>query len=179
MSLMKSFVKFVSDTKPVTRVDDLEEGRAGAEGVIHIGEDGPLISPVHGRHCVAFYYKAFHLVGARGGIPQPRKLRTEEVYHSFEIELEDGKIVAVPKKTDAFSADEHKELSGVGYDGFKAIEDLVSPGMRVRIFGTARQKDGRWVLTYTKLELVEDVPASTPATPAGKKKKKKSKRKAR
>lgn len=162
MSLVNSFVKFLSDAKPVSTIDEMEEGRAAAEGIIRLGEDGPLISPVRGNPCIAFYYKAFHLVGSRAGQMMPRKLQTHEVYHSFDLELQDGRIHAVPKKPGDFSSDDHKALSGVGYEGFKAIEDLVSPGMRVRIYGTAKKQDERWVLQYSKLEVVEGAGSATP-----------------
>lgn len=178
MSLVKSFVKFISDAKPVSKVSDIETGRAAAEGVIRIGKDGSITSPVKGRPCIAFYYKAFHVVGSRTGQMMPRKLRIHEVYHPFELELEDGRIVATPKKSDDFTATDHKELSGHGYQGFRAVEELVAPGTRVRIYGVAKQGDEMWNLTFNKLELVESAPSAENGAPK-KKKKKKSKSKAK
>lgn len=173
MNLVKSVVKFLSDTKPVSNADELEQGRAGAEGFVRIGEDGPLISPVRGQHCVAFYYKAFYLTGSRQGQMMPRNLRNEEVYHSFDVELDDGtKIHVSPKKTDKFDSDDHKELSGLGYQGFKATEDLVLPGMRVRVFGNAKKEDEKWSLSYNKLEVVDYTPPPTAQKKKHKKKKK-------
>ena len=173
MGLVKSFVKFVSDAKPVSKVAELESGRAAAEGFVRLGKDGGMVSPVKGRPCVAFYYKAFHLVGSRTGQMMPRKLRIHEVYHPFELELDDGSLRAVPKKSDDFTSDDHKALSGHGYQGFKAIEDLVSPGNRVRIYGVAREDEGSWELTFNKLEVV---PFTAPADSSGKKRKKKKKK---
>jgi hypothetical protein len=181
MSLVNAVVKFLSDAKPVSSIEELEEGRAAAEGVIRIGEEGPLISPVRGNHCVAFYYKAFHFVGSRTGQMMPRKLQTHEVYHSFDLEMTDGKIKAIPKKPGAFSSQDHKELSGVGYEGFRATEDLVSAGVRVRIYGTARKDEDGWALEYNKLEVVQPpaVGVSPVGKTAGKVPKKKAKSKAK
>ena len=106
----------------------------------------------------------------------PRALETHEVYHSFALELEGGKIKAIPKKSEQFDAAEHKKLSGTGYEGFKAIEDLVQAGTRVKIFGTAKQEGDGWVLHYTKLEVAEAGEAEAEAVP---KKKKKVKSKAK
>ena len=177
MSLVKSFVKFISDAKPVSKLSELELGRAAAEGIIRLGSEGSITSPVKGRPCVAFYYNAYHLLGSRGGQMMLSKLKTHEVYHSFELELEDGRIIARPKKSDKFSAADHKKLSGAGYQGFRATEDLVSPGTRVRIYGVVKQGEKMLELIFNKLELVESAPSATPTTPSQKKRKKKTKSK--
>ncbi len=172
MSVFKSVAKFLSDTKAVANVADLEVGRAGAEGIVRLGPDGPLVSPVRGQPCVAFFYTAIHVVGGR--MPQPRKLRVEEVYHSFDLEMEGGRIHVVPKKSDEFSSDDHKELSGVGYVGFRAVEDLVSAGSRVRLFGTLKREGDEWTLRYRKLEMIQGASAGTNGAPSTAKKNKKS-----
>ncbi len=179
MNLVKSFVKFVTDAKPVSKIADLEMGRAAVEGVVRLGDDGGIVSPVNGRPCVAFYYKAFYFTGSRTGQMMPRKLRTEEVYHSFILNLEDGRINATPKKTDGFSSDEHKHLSGIGYEGFTAKEDLVSAGQRVRLWGTAKETDDGILFTYGKMEVVGPPESSEEGKPKKKKKKGKAKPKAK
>lgn len=153
MSIVKSLVKFVTDAKPVSTLAELEEGRAAVEGVIELGEEGGIISPINGRPCVAFYYKAYHFTGSRTGQMMPRKLKTEEVYAPFVLRVDDGKLRAVPKKSSSFTAAQHKELTGVGYEGFVGLEELVLSGTKVRLWGVAKKTDEGVVLTYTKIEL--------------------------
>ncbi len=177
MSIVKSFVKFVTDPKPVSTLAELEEGRAAVEGVIELGEDGGMISPVNGRPCVAFYYKAFHFTGTRTGQMMPRKLRTEEVYAPFVLRLDDGKLQAVPKSSSEFSAADHKELTGRGYENFVAQEDLVSSGTKVRLWGKAKKTDEDVIFTYTKIEIIGLAANGSQSKSKRKKKKKKSKAK--
>ena len=179
MNLVKSLVKFVTDAKPVSKLEELEMGRAAVEGIVRLGKDGGIVSPVNGRPCVAFYYKSFYFTGSRTGQMMPRKLRTEEVYHSFVLELDDGKMSVEPKKTDAFSSDDHKELSGVGYEGFNAREELVSAGQRVRLWGVASETEDGIILKYNKMEVVGPPEAPSEGKPKKKKKKAKAKAKAK
>jgi hypothetical protein len=183
MGIVREFVKFLSDPRPVSSLAALEMGRAAAEGVVRIGPDGNMVSPVSGKPCLAMYYKAFYLTGSRTGAMMPRQLKVAEVYHSFTLELEDGSIQAVPKKTDTFSADDHKELSGSGYQGFRATEDILSPGMRVRIWGRAKDQGDGVVLRYEKLEILGagtesqgTTPGKTSSMPKKQKKKGKAKK---
>ena len=183
MGIVREFVKFLSDPRPVSSLTALEMGRAAAEGIVRVGPDGHMVSPVGGKPCLAMYYKAFYLTGSRTGAMMPRQLKVAEVYHSFSLELDDGSILAVPKKSDSFSADDHKELSGSGYQGFRATEDILSPGMRVRIWGKAKEQDGGVVLCYEKLEILDagveaqvKLPGKTSRVPKKQKKKGKVKK---
>jgi len=138
MTIIKKLVKFVTDAKPVRREEELEEGRAAAEGIVRLGEEGGVVSPVNGRPCVAFFYQAFYLAGSQATQFIQRQIKAEQVYSSFILEMEDGKIKAKPKKRNLFSADDHKQLSGTGYNGFHAVEQIVSSGMLVRIWGSIK-----------------------------------------
>jgi hypothetical protein len=176
MGLVRSLVKFITDPKPVSTLSDLEPGRAIIEGIARAGEEGTLVSPVRGQPCLAFYYRAFHVVGSRSGQMMPRKLRTHEVYHPFELELPDGRLRAVPKTSDDFTAADHKALSGAGYQGFRAVEDLFSLGTRVRIWGVAKRDGEQWTLVYSKIERLS---TTIEGDASQKKKKKKKKAKAK
>ena len=177
MNIVRSLVKFVTDAKPVLRLAELEDGRAAAEGVVRMDENGGLVSPVNGRPCVAFYYKSFHFTGSRSGQMIPHKLKTEEVYSPFTLELEDGKLAAVPRKSSNFSAADHKALSGMGYNGFFAREDLVPAGTRVKLWGKVHRTEEGVVLTYNRLEVVGISAVSGSDQSKHKKKKKHSKKK--
>lgn len=172
MGVLKSVVKFVADATPVSRLEEIEPGRAAAEGIVRLGEEGEILSPVNSRPCVAFYYRAFAVsTSGRGGFV-PRKLRTCEVYHSFWLEMEGGRLRAVPAKTDSFTAEDHRALSGGPYENFRATEDLIAPGTRVRVWGKVKREDEGSVLRYTKIEVLGQPPTAE-GSPGRKKRKKK------
>lgn len=170
MNLLKSVVKFVSDAAPVSRLDELEEGRAAADGVVRIGDEGEIVSPVNGRPCVAFYYNAFAITGTRQGGYLPRKVRSAEVYGPFVLEMQGGRIRALPSKSDRFGGEDHRKLSGEGHENFKATEELISPGTRVRLWGKVKREGDGLVLHYHKVEVLSAAP--TAEVSGGKKKKK-------
>jgi len=175
MSVLKSFVKFVSDSTPVEALDDLEDGRGAADGIVRLGEGDGIISPVNSRPCAAYYYRAFH-VQMGGRAPMPRKLRIAEVYSTFSLEMMGGNVRAVPGKSDDFDAKAHRDLSGKGLDGFTATEDLIASGMKVRLWGKVKTVGDERTLTYTKLEVLDQAPAASSGT---KKRKKKGKQKSK
>lgn len=170
MGLMKAVVKFLTDPRPVSTLAALEGGRAAAEGIVRKSDEGFLSSPVKGQPCVAFYYQAIHLVGNRAGQMMPRRLRTEETYHAFDLELEDGRLRALPKKAARFGRDQHMALSSAGYQGFRATEQIIPLGTRVRIHGRARKVGDAWTFIYHKLEPIEATVRSEPV-PAKRRKK--------
>ncbi len=171
MNLFKSVVKFVSDATPVSRFDELEEGRAAADGVVRVGEAGEILSPVNSRPCVAFYYNAFAITGSGRGGFIPRKIRSAEVYGPFVLEMEGGRVLAVPEKSDAFAGEDHRALSGQGHENFRATEDLIALGAKVRLWGRVRREGDEVVLRYRKVEVLSR--ALVPDSGAGRKKKRK------
>jgi hypothetical protein len=168
MDLVKTLVKFVTDPKPVSTLDALEPGRAIVEGIARESDDGTLISPVKSLPCLGYYYEAYCLIGSRSGQLQPQKLKVREVYHRFVIQLPDGRVNAVPKKTDQWTAEEHRALAASGHQGFRAIEEVFSLGTRVKVFGVVKRDGDVWTLTYNKVERL-----ALQAEPGAKKKKKK------
>jgi hypothetical protein len=154
MGIMRSIVKFLTNPKPVSTLAALEEGRAIIEGTVRKGSAGTLVSPVKGQPCVGFYYHAFHVVTSRAG-QMARPLRTEERFHGFELELEDGRIVVQPRKPGTFTVEEHREMFSAGYEGFRATEEIIPLGTKVRLHGVAKKRDGSWTLTYANLEIIE------------------------
>lgn len=155
MGLWKKIKKFLFDPLPTSRISELEEGRVAVEGIVQFGEEGGIVSPVRGAKCVAFYYKALYLAGSRGGGFVQRRLREAEVYTPFKLVMEDGIVKAVPNKSDSFSAEEHRILTGAGYLGFKAVEDVILPGTRVRLWGNLKKKkDGELVVKFKKIEII-------------------------
>lgn len=168
MNLVKALVKFVTDPKPVSTLEALEPGRAIIEGVAREAEEGTLISPVKSLPCLGYFYQAYCLIGGRSGQMMPQKLTTKTVYHSFEIELPDGRVRAVPKKSDDWTPEKHRSMASSGHNGFRAIEEVFSLGTRVKVFGVARREGDAWTLTYHKLERL-----TVQAEPGQKKKKKK------
>ena len=154
MGLWKSIKKFLFDPVPVSKISDLEQGRVSVEGVVRFDRE-KLISPVKGIKCVAFYYKASYLTGSRGGGLIQRKLREAGVYIPFNLEMEDGTIKAVPVKSDQFTAEDHRVLTGRGYEGFKAKEDVITPGTRVRLWGKLKKEDGELVVRFNKVEILQ------------------------
>lgn len=175
MGLLKSVVKFVSDPSPVSRLEDLEEGRAAAEGVVRIEAQDEIISPVNSRPCAAFYYNAMAITVAGKGVI-PRKIKTAEVYAPFSLQMDGGLVRAEPARSDAFTAADHRALSGGGHENFRATEDLIPSGTRVRVWGKVRQVDGARVLVYTKIEVLGRAPTET-GTGGKKRRKKKSAKK--
>jgi hypothetical protein len=168
MNLVKTLVKFVTDPKPVSTLAALEPGRAILEGVAREGDDGTLISPVKSLPCLGYYYQAYCVIGNRSGQMQPQKLTTKEVYHSFVVELPDGRVHAVPKKTDEWTPEHHRSMAASGHQNFRAMEEVFSLGTRVKVFGVAKRDGDEWTLTYHKIERI-----NVQNEPVAKKKKKK------
>lgn len=172
MGLGRSLIKFIMDPKPVSKMTEIEEGRVAVEGIVRLEENSQkLTSPVKGLPCVAYYYKAMYLRGSRGGQGYvSTKLRTAEVYSAFNLEVEGGIIKAIPKKSDPFTPDDHRVLTGSGYMGFKAIEDIISPGAHIRLWGDAKKDGDSFIIKFSKIEFIE------PKADATKRKKRKGKK---
>ena len=154
MGLLRSIKKLFADPKLVTRVDAFESGPVVVDGAIRVDPTGALTSPIKSQPCVAFFYTASHRVVGRSAQATERPLRNVEVFAPFELELEDGRIDAVPRIPGAFTSADHQELASSHYQGFLATEEIVPTRARVRLHGDARRKGEAWVLTYRRLEIL-------------------------
>ena len=153
MGLLRSIKKLFADPKLIIRVEELESGPVVVDGAIRVGP-GALTSPIKSQPCVAFFYTASHRVVGRAAQATERPLRNVEVFAPFELELEDGRLDAVPRVPGAFAAADHQELASSHYEGFRATEEIVPTRARVRLHGDARRKGETWVLTYRRLEIL-------------------------
>ncbi len=156
MGLLQSIKKLFANPKHVVRTDDLEPGEVVVDGAVRVGAAGPLQSPIKSVPCVAFVYSASHRVTGRQAGLTERPLRHVEVFQPFALELEGGRIEAVPRVPGAFAREDHQELASHGYQGFIAAEELVTARARVRVRGVAKRSGDSWVVTYRKIEVLKD-----------------------
>jgi hypothetical protein len=152
MGLLASIKQLFAPPRLVTRLDDLAPGSVVIDGDVRLGADGPLASPIKGQPCVAFFYTATHRTPGRQAGMTERPLRTVEGFAPFELELDGGRIDAVPATPGSFDRDAHQKLAGAGYAQFQAAELIVAPRARVRLWGVAKRKDDRWIVTYRRIE---------------------------
>ena len=140
----------------ITKYDALRPGAAEVEGTLRTEQ--PLESPVRGRPCAAFHYKAKidATRAMRGTGGNRRTLRTETVYaDGLVLEVDGGELDLVGPKTEPFTRRDHEALADGDFPGFKASEKRIAIDARVRAHGKLRRAGDRWVLTFTALALVE------------------------
>ncbi|HVV85440.1 MAG TPA: hypothetical protein VHE35_20415 [Kofleriaceae bacterium] len=170
MGVLDSIKKLFKDPRLVTRFDDLEAGQLVVEGAVRLGDGEAMASPIKGQPCVAFFYTAAHQTPSRQASLQVRPLRHVEIFAPFELELDGGRIDAVPRVPGSFSREDHQKLAGAGYANFRATEEVVPPRTRVRVWGVARRHGDRWTLTYRRIEkLGAERKAGKPGKPAKRK----------
>ncbi len=153
--------EFLTDlfTTPVHVRDatQLRPGRVVVTGKVRA--DGDLVvSPVRAVTCVAFAYRSTWLAPNRGRNVQ-RPLRTAMVFAPrFVLEIEGGEVQVEGGTRDAFGPEDHRAAQHAGLYGFKATEQVVRPGDRIRLHGRARRDGERWVVAPEALELVDVKP---------------------
>ena len=164
MALLDSIKKFFAAPKHVTRLDDVHAGELVVDGVVRLGAAGGLKSPIKSAPCVAFVYSASHKVTSRQAGLTERPLRTAERFCPFELELEGGRLDAIPRVPGDFDAEAHQALASKGYQGFAAAEEVVGARAHVRLRGVAKRAGDGWTLTYRKIEVLKTAAAAKKAT---------------
>lgn len=170
--MLRSIKTFFKDPEPTSRYDEIVPGLNVAEGIVTVEE--PLRSPVRGQNCVAFFYRSF-LVIAGGRAPAIHKLREEAVYTPFTLEMEGGKLPVKPAKPGKFSHGEHLELSRQYGKDFQGVEDVILPGARVQLRGTAKKTRDGLIFTLKEITVIDKQAVS--AGVVGNRKKRKQKKK--
>ena len=166
MGLLASFKKLFAPPTLVTTFDRLVKGEVVIEGAVRPhAEDGTMPSPIKSQPCVAFFYTAsYRSPGRQAGLTE-RPLRTVEVFWPFELELDGGRVEAVPRVAGAFTRDDHQKLASAGYAQFQAVEQVVTPRTRVRLWGVAKPTADGWVVTYRRIEKLGSEKAAAGAKP--------------
>ncbi len=135
----------------VRHAADLRTGRAVVFGTVRAA--APMPSPVHGKPCVAFYYRAsFRRASRIKGFAQAL-LRDALVYaDDLVLTVDDVEIALTPRQNVAFGRDDHKALRAQKIDGFKASEKRVPQGGQVAVHGTLRRRGDRWSMVFEQLD---------------------------
>jgi hypothetical protein len=145
--------------RPAADVTQLAAVRAGSLALVGKVKAGPETarSPIKGAPCVAFYYRAYYFVDGRGGQLE-RSLKSLELHTPlYFLELEGGPVKVVAKPREPFSNLDHRELASRGFQNFRAEEQLVKVGARVRLKGRVWREagtDGMWVVEPRQIALL-------------------------
>ena len=143
-----------------THLTGVRAGKAIFSGTLRAGDD-LLESPIHGYHCLAFFYRATWLAKTRDSETK-RVYREAECYApGFWVELADEPLWVVPKATEPFTRAEHLELKGADIPGLEPAEQLVRPGDRVRLHGKLHRDDEQPWLELSRLDILEARPVET------------------
>ncbi|MGD8862481.1 MAG: hypothetical protein PVI30_20890 [Myxococcales bacterium] len=112
-----------------------------AEGPVHlVGTlrcEAPIASPIRGRPCAGFFYRASVAGSGRSSTgARMRPLRRATVYATnVGLELDDGTVALSMPPSDEFSAEDHAQLAAADLFGFRAVESTLRDGQRVRVEG--------------------------------------------
>lgn len=135
----------------VRHAADLRSGKAVVFGTVRAAE--PIPSPVHGKPCVAFYYRAsFRRASRVKGFAQAL-LRDALVYaDDLVLVVDDVEIALTPRENMAFGREAHQALKAEKIDGFKASEKRVPQGAQVAVHGKLARRGDRWSMTFEQLD---------------------------
>jgi len=135
----------------VRAAGDLRSGKAVVFGVVRAG--APIRSPVHGKPCAAFYYRAsFRRASRIKGFAQAL-LRDALVYAGDLVLTVDGvEIALTPRENAPFTREAHQALVAQKIDGFRAIEKRVPDGASVAVHGTLRRRGDRWAMAFDQMD---------------------------
>jgi hypothetical protein len=142
--------------RPSPDVAQLAGVHAGTMALVGKVKAGPesVRSPVKGVPCVAFHYRAFYFVQGRTGLAE-RSLKSLEVHApAYFLELEGGSVKVAGKKSEPFSNIDHREIAGHGFQNFRAEEQVVRSGARVRIKGRVWRDGDSWVIEPRQVALL-------------------------
>lgn len=151
MGLLHALKKFFGSPPLIVRFADLESGRAMVEGEVRVGDVEPLRSPLKSQPCVGFFYTAAHEVRSRSTQTIMKPLRSAEVFCAFDLEMDGGRIEAVPSHPGDFSQADHQALVSAGYAGFRAAEEVIPPRSKVRMHGVLRKKGDTWTMEFQRV----------------------------
>lgn len=130
----------------------LRPGRAVLFGTLQC--ETPVKSPIYGKPCAAFYYRAsFRRASRVKGFAQAL-LRDALVYaDGLTLVLADGATVTLaPRSNTDFGRPDHQALQQKGIDGFRAIEKRIPVRSRVAAHGVLRRASGGWQLQLDQLD---------------------------
>jgi hypothetical protein len=151
---MRALKTFIKDPPPTGRFEEVGEGLHVLDGIVKVEE--PLRSPVRGQNCVAYFYHAILFVkSARSPQPSMSKLRETQVYTPFTLLMDKGSVEIVPARPGSFSREEHQRLAADYRESFQAMEDVILPGARVRVWGKVTAGDGGPVMRMTKIHVLD------------------------
>jgi hypothetical protein len=152
--LIRALKTFIKDPPPTSRFEDVCAGLHVLDGIVKVEE--PLRSPVRGQNCVAYFYSAIlYVKSARSPQPSMSKLRECQVYTAFTLVMDKGSVEIVPAKPGSFSREEHQRLATDYAASFQAVEDVIMPGARVRVWGKVTAAEGGPVMRMTKIHVLD------------------------
>ena len=149
--MLRAIKTFFKDPPTTGAFADVVPGLNIVEGIIKVPD--PLRSPVCGQNCVAYFYRSFLVIPPAGRNPMPtiHKLKEAEVYGPFTLDMQGGVLAVVPRRPGKFTREDHQALSSEYAKYFRATEDLILPGARVRLRGKVKLVDGAPVLTMSSI----------------------------
>ena len=137
-----------------TALAGLKAGRVQITGVARPGER-TLASPIGGLACVAFFYRSTWAAPTRGS-KVDRLVEQAQVYApGFLLELDDATVQVEPPESGRFAREDHQRLLAAGLPGFKAEEQLMRPGDRLRLSGRLHLDGERPRLELSRAEILE------------------------
>lgn len=135
----------------VRHAADLRPGRAVVFGALHT--DQPIPSPVRGKPCAAFYYRAsFRRASRLKGFAQAL-LRDALVYaDGLSVTVDGVSIPLTPRNGVDFGRADHQALVKQKIDGFKALEKRVPVGAQVAVHGALRRTREGWTMRFDQID---------------------------
>ena len=169
-----SLTHLLFEGEPISGKEEMRSGKVAVDGVIRAGET--VSSPVKGRPCIAFFYESF-LVVMTQGMGVPKKYKKFKVFLPFDLEIEgDFKVSVVPSRSDSFDGVEHRRLLTGGPPGYRATEEVILDGTRVRVHGRARREGDRYVIRMKRMQVLPHKSENGQQTKAARKRKRKAQR---
>ncbi|RMH55602.1 MAG: hypothetical protein D6679_11310 [Candidatus Hydrogenedentota bacterium] len=151
--ILQEFLVAIGVRQPpqIDRVADIRQGYVALKG--RLTTTSPLTSPLRGKICAAFYYKARYVppkFTLRRRTQFRRLLRATVFAENLFLEMPDGRI-ALKTRSDPFDVSSHDALVEKGFPGFQAFEKTIGNGEKVVVFGRARKSSGRWVIEVGRI----------------------------
>jgi hypothetical protein len=152
----------------VGALSEASAGRVRLVGVLR--SDAPIESPIRGRPCVGFFYRASGAGSGRSSSgARMRPLRRATVYApELQLELDDGTVALSMPLSDEFSAEDHAKLAAADLFGFRAVETTLRDGQRACVEGRLDLGPGgarMQVQSVTPLESPQDATDRTEDRP--------------
>ena len=135
----------------IAAIGDMRKGPVVAAGTLTCPT--PINSPIRGRSCAGFFYRASHL-GWRTVGPATRKPLVNALVYASPLRLllsDETEVALVPRVLNEFDAEGHTRLAEQDLPGFTAREKLLQVGSEVVVRGKARQRDGEWSILFDQI----------------------------